>query len=243
MFASFAYASLSESGWDETVQSIYTGNNRRYLYNVEERTYETVRCLADYSMHNLLGRGTRIYLVVDKETGEECVLKDFWADATSRREKEIMDEILTDVSSLTEDYESVLIDRPYRSPLDIVKKHILTIEKDIYVKADDQFDDTVDVIMRGHIPDALVVEESQRAGSVLSLDHVGLRESIKAKRHCRIVYKEFGTPLYKLTKFSEVNSVLDDVTLGEPLITSYLTNHTFTPLSSILYTQGWLGAS
>ena len=94
MFAAFAFASPSSLGWDETVKGFGAGNDRHYEFTIEDKRYVTKKCISEYAIDTITGRGTRIYLVVDNETGEESVLKDYWNDVSCRRESEIVAEML-----------------------------------------------------------------------------------------------------------------------------------------------------
>ena len=76
MFVSLAFATPSALGWDETVKGLIVDRVRHYEFKVDEKTYVTKKSITEYASDTIIGRGTRIYLVVDKETKAKCVLKE-----------------------------------------------------------------------------------------------------------------------------------------------------------------------
>ena len=59
-----------------TVKGLIVDRVRHYEFKVDEKTYVTEKCIAEYASETIIGRGTRIYLVVDKQTKAKCVLKE-----------------------------------------------------------------------------------------------------------------------------------------------------------------------
>ncbi|KAJ3557299.1 hypothetical protein NM688_g1547 [Phlebia brevispora] len=97
---SIAYAEPDQLGWDPTV--VLANDRRRYDITVlsdkgEARVYRTLELISCSGAQVLLGRGTRVWKVVQVENGEErgnpMVLKDVWANPRRKREGTILDEL------------------------------------------------------------------------------------------------------------------------------------------------------
>lgn len=95
----------------------------------------------------MLGRGTRVYLVVEVATGVTMVLKDYRVDETRCFEKEIIANLLRDVETACG-----------TEAAEFVREHIVTVKEEIWVKVGDQIDDTLGVIMHGRIPDVIGID-------------------------------------------------------------------------------------
>ena len=82
-----------------------------------------------------------MYKVKDVETGKELVLKDVWIDDTRKLEHDIVAELLKDVEATSG-----------TEAMNVVKKHILTIKRHALVRVNVEEDHTINMIMRGKVP-------------------------------------------------------------------------------------------
>lgn len=214
------------------MKAVKINDERQYVYDVDGTKYVTKKLLAEYATDSLFGRGTRVFLVTEEGKDEELVLKDYWVDEGRSFELSIIEAILDDVRKYCGGPAAAL-----------VKRYIITILEEINVKVGDQFDHTLDVIMRGALPkaiakeDLMVEEDSGRKGhrseGLRSLDGYGKiffrilygkrnkRKTFRKMQHRRVVYKEYGTPIEKLKKLSEVIVVLRGVTEGTVAVSWY----------------------
>ncbi|KAJ3559366.1 hypothetical protein NM688_g392 [Phlebia brevispora] len=97
---SIAYAEPQQLGWDPTM--VLANDRRQYDITVfsnegEARVYRTLDLLSDSGAQVLIGRGTRVWKVVQIENGQECgssmVLKDAWVDFDRKREGTALEEL------------------------------------------------------------------------------------------------------------------------------------------------------
>ncbi|KAJ3557297.1 hypothetical protein NM688_g1545 [Phlebia brevispora] len=97
---SIAYAEPHQLGWDPTV--VLVNDRRQYDITVfsdegEARVYRTLELLSCSGAQILLGRGTRVWKVVQVENGEErghpMILKDVWVNPGRKREGTILEEL------------------------------------------------------------------------------------------------------------------------------------------------------
>ena len=236
MFVSLAFATPSALGWDETVKGLIIDRVRHYEFKVDEKTYVTEKCIAEYASETIIGRGTRIYLVVDKETKAKCVLKDYWIDDNRKREGEIVAEMLeavrqtydceTSTGSIAEDIGEA---EPSGTAVEIVKSHLLTIEKEALMKVGNETDHTKNVIFRGSMPTVqemtdLRIKKTQKGyyksvGPISKHDNVARTpasaSAIRSQYHCRVVYAEYATPISEVETVLETVTTLDDTTKGK----------------------------
>ena len=196
-----------------------------------EKGKQSLACLKTCSLKEdrFVYTGRRMYMVIDKATG--IVLEDFWNDTDIKRGTGISNEMLVDVAYLSDKHDiySAL------SFADIVRNHIVNIEKDIYIKVGEREDHPIDVVTHGELPllvekgklladpqqghryyqsNGYRVEVSDRTKRQDCARKRNAKDEIRIKRHCRVMYKEVGRPIYKSREISEASVVLDDVTLG-----------------------------
>lgn len=125
-----ACSSLQQLGYDPSVRRLPpTIRNPKPAYEIDVfvgpgrkiRTFITRRILTDFGADAMHGRGTRVWVVVDKTDpdGREYVLKDCWIDSDRQTEGSIL-ELIRHVRLVPSD------DLP--NDLDSGKQHFLSVE-------------------------------------------------------------------------------------------------------------------
>ncbi|KAF9069414.1 hypothetical protein BDP27DRAFT_726280 [Rhodocollybia butyracea] len=146
-FLSLAFSSPTEMGWDPTITFSHLENGRRqYQIIVDGETYTTVSILSDSAADSPLGRGTRVWKVVDKD-GNTRVLKDVWLDFDRQDEQEIRNAILDDVHELDKKKGTQYAEELEKRMLTILSSWRVTVDDDCKV-----MDDTLAVMLRGYNP-------------------------------------------------------------------------------------------
>lgn len=229
MAFAFAKKNGEETGWDPTVESFERHGVRKYIFNVGEKRYETKFLLDEVATDSIIGRGTRVYVVFEVgKPGIYYVLKDYWKDEDRSLEGVIVEELLTAVRA-----------KCGEAAVTTVQKHMVTIEEEVLVKVDGRVDHTLGVMMRGADPKSIKWEKLVKVKGkycYISQGHtqslVGpatsgrfrqrkiTRRAVRRLHHCRVVYKEYATPIHKLELLSDVIIAIDGVTegtlLGQP---------------------------
>ncbi|KAL5520272.1 hypothetical protein ACEPAG_9485 [Sanghuangporus baumii] len=219
VFLSLAFASEEELGWDPTVQAIMVSENERvYCIKVKDRMYMTKKTLEDVAADSLLSSGTRVWEVIDVDSGETRILKDTWVENDRALESVIYGMMLEDVQR-----EHGLQIRNF------VASHLVTPLMDWLVPVNGSEDHTVTVMMRGYTPPVdevfkLKVEKptnrevkrsdgppkvSGSRGHKIRSTKAKLEECARRK-HYRIVYAEVAEPIYKAEKLSDSFIALRD---------------------------------
>ena len=121
--------------------------------------------------------------------------------------------------------------------MEIVKSHLLAIEKEVFVKVGNKTDHTKDVIFRGELPGVqetidLHIRRTPngyygKTVSMRSFDIDDMAENvwmegpestssniIRPQHHCRVVYKEYATPISDIESMLETVETLDSTTEG-----------------------------
>ncbi|KAJ2930979.1 hypothetical protein H1R20_g6112, partial [Candolleomyces eurysporus] len=90
---------------------------KKYIYEFPDevngsRFFSTTDCISDFRTLAVAGRKTRVFKVIqvekqgtswrEKEGAEPMVLKDVWLDANARTERQIQDQLFTDIQSFSE---------------------------------------------------------------------------------------------------------------------------------------------
>ncbi|KAK7042948.1 hypothetical protein VNI00_008685 [Paramarasmius palmivorus] len=100
--AALASAIDEELGFDSSVRRVWYGDGIHYQYRVGGKTYQTVRMVSGSKARLVLGRGTRVWEVVEVLSGSGepiqlgCrlfILKDSWIPEDAPTEKEVLDSI------------------------------------------------------------------------------------------------------------------------------------------------------
>ncbi|KAJ3745087.1 hypothetical protein DFH05DRAFT_1492214 [Lentinula detonsa] len=249
VFLSFALSSAENMGWDPTITFSHRDSDNRRQYNiiVNERVYQTVTTLSDYSADNPLGRATRVWKVQDAQ-GKTRVLKDLWLEHDRLEEHKIYENIVKDVEN------SAPPERKEKRR-NTVAKHLLTPLDHCRVKVSGIADDDTNlVILRGYdMKEARTVAlmspsksnppKKQSIGFSFSDDqdaefitqasqdsglqvpqrvvHNSLQETEipNAQRyHYRIVFEEYATTIYDERYLANILKAIADVLLALRLI-------------------------
>ncbi|KIK65022.1 hypothetical protein GYMLUDRAFT_39433 [Collybiopsis luxurians FD-317 M1] len=223
-FIAFAFSSPTALGWDPTIEYLdIQDGQRRYKITVDDQEFTTVSVLADYAADGTVGRGTRVWLVEDKQ-GERYVLKDLWLDDDQLPEHTIRAELLQDV-----------LDKCGRDKHAKLLRHILTphgFEKVVVEGSVDTTDGMMDnqTLSTSSVFDlntdlpASPRSQSQHPGSVprasgtlestqipAEMTFMPQVPSIRHKYHYRILFKEYGTSLYQEKSLLNVFTTLADL--------------------------------
>ncbi|PSS18947.1 hypothetical protein PHLCEN_2v3163 [Hermanssonia centrifuga] len=187
------FAEAHQLGWDPTMKSLADGRIEIAVQsgNDGEALYRTINLLSDIGSADLIGRGTRVWkavkMVNGEEFGEPVALKDSWVDYSRKREGAIHERIR----------ESILA----TAQAELFTRHFLTVEC---------------------YGDVLVLDEQDRTrppqdhslSSSPELALTSIHTSEYHQVHHRIVFKEVGLPLSKVTSLLEVFNALGDVVDG-----------------------------
>lgn len=206
---------------------------RQYRIRVGDKTYITVKMLSDHAADSPIGRGTRVWLVIDEAGPPDCyyVLKDVWVDNGRETEDEIRSNLLKDVEL-----------KCGSDACATVKKHLLTPIAFEKLLIGTNVDDTSQVIMRGgSLPKTLrhlklfVPQQSRsttrsqvstRQNPVDAVfsgtsarylpvgDPVQNGPQVTSRYHYRIVFQEYATTMYDEKNLGNALRALADVTDG-----------------------------
>ncbi|TFK94828.1 hypothetical protein K466DRAFT_593295 [Polyporus arcularius HHB13444] len=94
-FARLAFASLSQLGWDTSIQRI---SSYGFRICVSGKHYTTQRYLRNAGAHKVFGRSVRVWEALD-EAGQEVCIKDYWLDDDRPSESDILRRILAAISA------------------------------------------------------------------------------------------------------------------------------------------------
>lgn len=228
---SFAFASTTQMGWDPSVIPVYGKDGlRSYTFLMANGiSYTTQKTLQDYEADVLVGRGARVYAVT-KDGGDQqtfFVLKDIWPEDDRLTEKEIHRRIIEDIIRVNKNEEVPLTEEEIRN-------FFITPDNDYFVLINDKEDHTKRTMMRMPLKlkrDIISFAKSvdPRAQSValpmtsdgevrqtkgVSRQIVTQKYEQSHRRHYRIVFKDYGIPLYKLTNMGHSFLVVRDGTKG-----------------------------
>ncbi|KAL5520260.1 hypothetical protein ACEPAG_9473 [Sanghuangporus baumii] len=217
VFLSLAFASKEELGWDPTIQAIMTSEKKRLYYiEVKGRMHMTKRILEDVAAEALISSGTRVWEVIDIESGEPCILKDTWVEDDRNVERSIHSMMLDDVEKI------------YGVEIrNFVASHLITPTMDCIVPVHGVEDHTTSVMMRGYTPPTEEVFElkidkptrRETKGSIRAPSLFGSTtgseldiqmEECSRRKHYRVVYAEIAEPLYQVKKISHSFIALGD---------------------------------
>ncbi|KAK0443347.1 uncharacterized protein EV420DRAFT_1277980 [Desarmillaria tabescens] len=235
---SLIFSSLEDLGFDPTVQRVAvpvqesSGNNTQYKiqydYHVGRQVYRTVECLSSFRAAGLISRGSRVWKVyrVGDPEDKYYALKDVWIPDDATTEGDIQRSLFENIQNSGTDGEDF-------------KQHFVEIENCELVTCDGKIDKTGS-FMRRRLPDqfhtfligALASSDfsdkgtsSQVTGSTIATPkdapdggpaEVGMdpRCRYSDKKHCRIIYKDVGTPLDSLAHPGDVLHALASATKG-----------------------------
>ncbi|TCD60211.1 hypothetical protein EIP91_010547 [Steccherinum ochraceum] len=238
-----SFASRAELGYDPTVKRVAINNEIAYEYTVvgkqgKKHVFRTVEhALFSHQSHRILGRATRIWKVREVNAkGEfispEHVLKDYWMSQNSKTEGNIQAEIL-------EAARKARAEKGVSS--DDISKHFMHILHDTVVRIGGKQDSSLSYLPNFHMPPetcgTLVLQlnitrnptkaqiSKSHNGSIAG-NHPAMTPPsgngdwpmlagryYEHRKHCRLVFEEVGTPLYKLrnhrTIFKSLSFALD----------------------------------
>ncbi|KAF5386289.1 hypothetical protein D9757_008620 [Collybiopsis confluens] len=225
-FASIAFASPAELGWDPSIQYLPESSPaRQYMITVDGQKFTTVKNLADYSADSLVSRATRVWLVKDEEA-KELVLKDVWIDADRLPEHNIRENLLNDVKEKQglEAYQALMnymltphaFERMKTSGIDDTTLRMMNNQNPPTSSA---FDLAIPTLVDPkscslHPSDSM--SQSYLSGTPThTVIQIESRDSskpvVRLKYHYRIVFKEHGTDLYSEMSLHTVFKTLSDL--------------------------------
>ncbi|THG93529.1 hypothetical protein EW026_g7729, partial [Hermanssonia centrifuga] len=162
--------------------------------NDGEELYRTINLLSDIGSADLIGRGTRVWKAVKvvngEEFGEPVALKDSWVDYNRQREGAIHDRIRESIIAIGQ--------------AELFTQYFLTVECYGDVLVLDEQDRT-----------RLPQDHSVSSSPELAATSLSVHTSEYHQVHHRIVFKEVGLPLSKVTSLLEVFNALGDVVDGK----------------------------
>jgi hypothetical protein len=228
-FASFAFASIKDLGYDPTITRVLVDNQPQYKIQVGDQVYCTTDVLSDFGAEAIIGRGTRVFKVYDEKDANKTprVLKDAWVEEDRSREGQILQNLFTKIQ--TDSGEEKLRD---------AKQYFLTsvIYEDVTI--DGELDHTKNLIMRGGDPLAedpmqliignLTRHKPSHHSELKRRSNIGnvpifedprkrtARPPIPVRVHHRMVCEEVGIAIHNLTSLRDVYQSLNDVLKGKP---------------------------
>ena len=193
----------SDLGYDPTITALpsTTGVVRRYDITVhsengETHAYRTIELLGNSGGRHLLGRGTRVWKAVrvvnGEEVGEPVALKDVWVDDHRQREGHIYNCVSTSAASLN-------LQKDLQSATLTVLAH-------------------GDVIVNGIRDSRLMCYLTSSPSAAVTAYELGASTTkpriAKTQVHYRIVFKEIGTPISRITAPTQVFNALRHACIG-----------------------------
>ncbi|KAK0433467.1 hypothetical protein EV421DRAFT_1718641 [Armillaria borealis] len=223
---SLAFASLQNLGFDPTVRRVAipiqeSAENElqyaiQYDYHIGGQVYRTVDSLSS-PRANIISRGGRVWKVrrVGDQEDKYYALKDVWIAHDTMTEGEIQRSLFESIQNSQTDKEDF-------------KRYFIEIEDCKLVAWNDEVDKTSS-FMRQPLPrhfqtfllGAVASPDSSHkqvtgptVGVSMGVPGSGPRYLYTDKKHCRIVYREVGTPLDSLTRPGMVLRALVSATRG-----------------------------
>ena len=247
-------------GLDPSVELVESVKGSFYYINVNDRRYKTLAILHHHQPDDLLGRGTRVFKVkrVGDPEDQIQVLKDFWPEKNRKPEHQIYEEIVEDVGRLYSEEDA-----------DNMKQFLLTPVDNTIVKVNGIEDDTGASMLRRHILleyskdaqspidlpsyDAAKCGNSCTRSSDMEIDAVddikynALDPEKNCRRlHYRVVFKEYATPISRVTMMADVFIVLADLMKGQSLVDHLVMESVFSHslnASISISSRNWMGSS
>jgi len=232
-FASFAFASREDLGYDPTITRTLADGQPQYEIQVMDKVYRTTDVLSNFGADAIIGRGTRVFKVYDIKDVNKTprVLKDVWVEEDRSREGEILNNLFAKIQ--LEGGEDKLRD---------AQRYFLTSVTYGDVKIHGQLDHTRNLIMRGGDPflegNSMLLtignltrrkpshrSEHTRAsniGNVPVFEDPRRRTArprsapIPVRVHHRMVCEEVGVAIHNLTNLRDVYQSLCDALKGMP---------------------------
>ena len=230
IFLAFAFAMEAELGWDPTIETSYQANGEReFLIKVDGQLYETIDILQDSGADPIISCGSRTWVLRQLANRKLYALKDIWIEDSRDPEHIIREKILRDI-------EKIFGVNARKE----TENHLLTPEASWTVTINCVPDHTTNLIMRGfqppfekgfhlkqHIPKPNVsgrpvaypaASDDMTATSKRRLSTAHFKDSRRQRPHhrihYRIVFREVGECLYKITDLSNSFVVLRDSARG-----------------------------
>ncbi|KAK0189893.1 hypothetical protein F5146DRAFT_931543, partial [Armillaria mellea] len=213
---SLAFASLQDLGFDPTSAGIEVQYAIQYEYHIGGQVYRTVDSLNSPRV-NLISRGSRVWKVrrIGGPPDKYYALKDVWIAHDAMTEGEIQRSLFESIQNSQTDKEDF-------------KRYFIEIKDGELVAWNDEVNKTSS-FMRQPLPRHFqtfllgAVASSDSSYKQITGPTVGISMDVPGsgprclytdKKHCRIVYKEVGTPLDSLTYPSMMLRALVSATRG-----------------------------
>jgi hypothetical protein len=191
-FIAVAFGTLEQLGYDDSMSCfIDDAGIVQYKLVLDATVYVTMKLLSDHRADTISGRSTRVWEAYQEGDPERVpvVVKDLWMPADAAQEGNQLLELREKLRALEEP----------GTPLP-PGDYFLTVLAHGFVRTPDGADDhTLDVVMRGCLPP---VKSAQRT----------------PRKHYRIVFKEVGVPIDRLSTISEIMHALADATRGMNMV-------------------------
>ncbi|THH28687.1 hypothetical protein EUX98_g5506 [Antrodiella citrinella] len=230
-----SFGSKEALGWDPTVSRVTTNDGKVvYEYLVEGKTYRTVgdAALFSHQAYRLLGRAIRVWRV--KEVGpdgelfrDEHALKDYWLPEYCQTEGEIQAEIFEDAAKARPDDSEMKFKNYFMT---ILHDTVLppsnlppippTTCRQLQLIVSETKAPTVPHVKRstnaqptgGNVVSTPAPERGDYPSYVAGGVPVTIR--YEPRKHCRLVFKEVGTPLHKIPNHINLFLCLVDALKG-----------------------------
>jgi hypothetical protein len=218
-FASFAFASNQDLGYDPTITRVLVDDHQpQYEIQVEDDVYCTTDVLSDFGADAIIGRGTRVFKVYNKMDVNKTprVLKDAWVEGDRSREGDILAALFAKIKS--EGREEKLRDaqryfltsstrrcqnRRRAGPYKNSHHALLTIGNLTRRKSRHRSEHS----HRSNIGNVPIFEDPRKRTA---------RPPIPVRVHHRMVCEEVGIAIHNLTSLRDVYQSLNDVLKGKP---------------------------
>lgn len=212
-FLSLICADSCQLGWDPTMTLLEDGHNfdiRVDGLDGVQHVYRTLQLLSEPGLHNLKGKGTRVWKAVlvedNKARGEPVVLKDTWAEPGRKPEGYILEEIRAlPVQTATHSQDRVA--GAFPTPL---------CHGYVYLEQDRKHLDHVPLLNSANDtstdPPSLPVWAELPAGQSTLEEPAVLKDRFRV--HYRIVFKEVGRPISQEQCLPLIYKMLAQVVYG-----------------------------
>ncbi|KII92452.1 hypothetical protein PLICRDRAFT_172541 [Plicaturopsis crispa FD-325 SS-3] len=247
IYASFAFATPAEMGWDPTIRAIPNTSPTEYDISVhsDDQTrptvYHSARLIWDSAAEEMHGPATRIFEAVDPATGRNIAIKDAWRDHKRESEGASVRMVMGKLDNLGER------GQPF-------KKYFMDVLEYGDVQVDGQPDDTLKLGMRGMpLPEkygvlsllrpARTTEEA--TGNHPIVADLELAFDIRARPdfeyrhrvHHRVVFADVGTPIHDLVRLKDRAQALVDSLKGHKALCDMGYVHRDISVGNILWTK------
>jgi hypothetical protein len=217
------------------MKRVLVNGQPQYDIQVKEQTYRTKQTLSDFGADAMIGRGTRVFEVYNKNDSQRTslALKDTWVEEDGPREGDILRDFFSKIKKESGEDE-----------LEKARQYFLNIVTHGDITINNQRDHIKDLIMRGQdLPEGRSVsltvtrQKTSHHSETLQISSVGHppgledlpnrtvrppASPISFRVHYRIVFEGVGLAVHYVKNLRTVYQVLCDAVEGKFMHSSHL---------------------